>query len=75
MAGFRALMIAVALSSLAVAQRAVSFPTHDGGLIYADMYGSGHRAIVPAHGGRFKKESWSKQASELASASMAGGAK
>jgi hypothetical protein len=45
----------------------VSFPTQDGGLIYADMYGSGHRALVLAHGGRFKKESWSKQASELAS--------
>jgi hypothetical protein len=37
MAGFRALMIAFALSSLAVAQGAVSFPTRDGGLIYADM--------------------------------------
>jgi alpha-beta hydrolase superfamily lysophospholipase len=68
MAGFRVLMTAVALASLAVAQQAVSFPTQDGGLIYADMYGSGHRAIVLAHGGRFKKEIWSKHASELASA-------
>src|SRR5260370_8117523 len=32
------------------------------------MYGSGPRAIVLAHGGRFKKESRSKQSSELASA-------
>ncbi len=40
----------------------VSFPTHDGGLIYSNLYGKGDRGVVLAHGGRFTKESWEKQA-------------
>lgn len=48
---------------------AVSFPTQDGGLIYADLYASGNeKAVVLAHGGRFNKESWEKQAQALAKA-------
>lgn len=43
----------------------VSFPTQDGGLIYANLYGKGERGVVLAHGGRFNKESWDKQAREL----------
>jgi pimeloyl-ACP methyl ester carboxylesterase len=39
-----------------------------GGLIYADLYGSGNRGVVLAHGGRFNKESWEKQARVLAAA-------
>ncbi len=31
----------------------VSFPTEDGGIVYADVYGSGERAVVLAYGGRF----------------------
>ena len=50
------------------AQERVSFPTQDGGLVYADMYGKGDRGVVLAHGGRFKKESWEKQARVLAEA-------
>jgi pimeloyl-ACP methyl ester carboxylesterase len=50
------------------ARNAVSFPTEDGGLVYADIYGEGDRGIVLAHGGRFNKESWEKQAHVLASA-------
>ncbi len=50
------------------AQNAVSFPTEDGGLVYADIYGEGDRGIVLAHGGRFNKESWEKQSHVLASA-------
>ena len=50
------------------AQEQVSFPTSDGGLINADVYGKGDRAVVLAHGGRFNKESWGKQAKELAAA-------
>jgi pimeloyl-ACP methyl ester carboxylesterase len=46
----------------------VSFPTLDGGLIYGDVYGKGDRAVVLAHGARFNKESWEKQARELAKA-------
>lgn len=44
----------------------VTFPTVDGGLIHADLYGTGGRAVVLAHGGRFNKESWAPQAGTLA---------
>src|SRR5262245_27979238 len=40
----------------------VSFPTADGGIVHADVYGAGDRGLVLAHGGRFTKESWQKQA-------------
>ena len=43
----------------------VSFATDDGGTIYADHYGTGKKGVVLVHGGRFSKESWSKQASVL----------
>jgi pimeloyl-ACP methyl ester carboxylesterase len=46
----------------------VSFPTPDGGLVYADLYGKGDRGVVLAHGARFNKESWEKQARALAEA-------
>jgi pimeloyl-ACP methyl ester carboxylesterase len=46
----------------------VSFPTTDGGLIYADRYGSGTKAVVLAHGARLNKESWAPQARTLAEA-------
>ena len=46
----------------------VHFETRDGGVIHADLYGAGERGIVLAHGGRFDKESWAKQARELAAA-------
>lgn len=46
----------------------VSFPTLDGGLIYANLYGKGDRGVVLAHGGRFNKESWEQQARVLTKA-------
>ena len=42
--------------------RLVSFSTSDGGIVYADEYGRGDRGLVLAHGGRFTKESWARQA-------------
>jgi ATP phosphoribosyltransferase regulatory subunit HisZ len=36
-----------------------------GGLIYANLYGDGGRGVVLAHGGRFDKDSWEKQAQAL----------
>ncbi len=63
-----AVMVVLLLAGVAAAQKTVSFPTEDGGLIYADVYGQGERAVVLAHGGRFNKESWDKQARTLASA-------
>ena len=51
-----------------VAQKTVSFPTTDGGVVYSDVYGEGSRGVVLAHGGQFNKESWKKQALVLAGA-------
>jgi pimeloyl-ACP methyl ester carboxylesterase len=63
-----AIILALLLASGAAAQKSVSFPTEDGGVVYADVYGKGDRGIVLAHGGRFNKESWERQAQTLASA-------
>jgi alpha/beta superfamily hydrolase len=54
--------------STPVLPEVVSFPTQDGGLIYANLYGGGERGIVLAHGGRFNKEGWDKQARVLVKA-------
>jgi pimeloyl-ACP methyl ester carboxylesterase len=62
------IIAALLLSVDVAAQTTVSFPTDDGGVIYADVYGEGHRGVVLAHGGRFNKESWEKQARTLAAA-------
>jgi pimeloyl-ACP methyl ester carboxylesterase len=61
----RAALASFLLLGSAAAQKHVSFPTQDGGLVYADMYGEGARGVVLAHGGRFNKESWEKQARVL----------
>jgi pimeloyl-ACP methyl ester carboxylesterase len=53
------------LIGTASVQEHVTFPTQDGGLIHADLYGTGERGVVLAHGGRFNKESWKKQAEAL----------
>jgi dienelactone hydrolase len=63
-----ALMVVLWFAGAAAAQKTVSFPTEDGGLVYADVYGEGVRGVVLAHGGRFNKESWEQQARTLASA-------
>lgn len=63
---FFALILAIlSFSRGAAAQKTVSFPTADGGVVFADLYGTGSRAVVLVHGGQFNKESWSKQAHEL----------
>ena len=49
-----------------LAAHAVSFPTDDGGFVDADEYGAGERGVVLAHGARFDKASWAKQAHALA---------
>jgi esterase/lipase len=63
-----AVVAALLLAEGAAAQKPVFFPTEDGGVIYADIYGEGGRSVVLAHGGRFNKESWEQQARTLASA-------
>jgi pimeloyl-ACP methyl ester carboxylesterase len=63
---FIPIILALLLASQAAAQTTVSFPTEDGGVVYADIYGEGDRAVVLVHGGQFNKESWQKQAHALA---------
>ncbi len=59
---------ALMMTGLAAAPREVSFPTADGGVIWADAYGAGDRGVVLAHGARFDKASWGKQAEAMAKA-------
>src|SRR5258708_23749615 len=63
-----ATLAALLFSDAVAAQKTVSFPTEDGGVVFADVYGTGDRGIVLAHGGPFNKESWAKQAQTLAAA-------
>ena len=63
-----AVIVASFLARGAVEQKTVFFPAEDGAVVYADLYGRGERGVVLAHGGRFNKESWEKQARTLASA-------
>jgi pimeloyl-ACP methyl ester carboxylesterase len=57
----------LALTTPTIAQP-VSIPTPAGGPIDADLYGTGDRGVVLAHGGRFDKSSWKPQALTLADA-------
>jgi dienelactone hydrolase len=63
-----AILAVVVLTAAAAAQELVSFPTEDGGVVYADVYGQGERGVVLAHGGPFNKESWAQQAPVLVKA-------
>jgi dienelactone hydrolase len=60
-----AIPLLAGLAADAQGPREVSFPSDDGGTVFADVYGEGDRAVVLAHGARFDKESWSKQARAL----------
>ena len=46
----------------------VTITAPDGGAIQADVYGSGPRAVLLLHGGRFDRTSWAPQATALAAA-------
>jgi pimeloyl-ACP methyl ester carboxylesterase len=63
-----AFLSSVLLMGSAAPAQHVSFPTADGGVVYADVYGKGERGVVLAHGGQFNKESWAQQAEILAEA-------
>jgi dienelactone hydrolase len=67
-AGLSIAVLSVALmASHANAKQTITIPLPDGhSQIQADLYGSGPRGIVLAHGGRFGKESWAPQAQILA---------
>ena len=68
MAIVRMILAAIAFASLVTGQEHVSFRSQDGAVIYADVYGTGDRGVVLAHGGRFNKESWANQATVIAAA-------
>jgi pimeloyl-ACP methyl ester carboxylesterase len=65
-------LIAIALALPAViapAQQPVTIPVpNQAAPIHGDLYGHGSRGIVLAHGGRFNKESWARQARVFADA-------
>jgi len=63
-----AVIVALLFARVIHAQKTVSFPTKDGGVVYGDLYGEGTRDVLLAHGGQFNKESWKKQAEILAAA-------
>ena len=65
---FLAIVAILVGSCAATAQTTVSFPTSDGGVVFADLYGTGEKGLVLAHGGRFNKESWSGQAPQFVAA-------
>lgn len=59
----------VMVASVGVAQRRVTFPLMSGtGVVSGDLYGSGERGLILAHGGQFDEKSWKPQAEEFARA-------
>ena len=63
----RLILGVLSITMLFAGPEEVSFPTQDGGVVYADLYGTGDRGVVLAHGARFDKASWKDQATQLAS--------
>lgn len=63
-----AIFATILLANTGVAQKTVSFPTEDGGVVFADLYGVSDRTVVLVHGGQFNKESWAKQVPLLVAA-------
>ncbi len=60
-------LLILSLSGAAISQdiKLVSFPSADGGTVYADYYPSGPHAVVLAHGAVFNKKSWTHLAKQL----------
>lgn len=56
------------VATLFATPKEVSFATQDGGVVYGDLYGTGDRGVVLAHGARFDKASWKDQATQVANA-------
>jgi pimeloyl-ACP methyl ester carboxylesterase len=65
---FLAIFFVIAVCPALAAPAEISFPTQDGGVVYADLYGAGDKAVILAHGGQFNKESWAPQAQILVDA-------
>ncbi len=68
---FLLIVTALAVQSLAQERwKTVSIPAADGGVVTADVYGSGTRGVVLAHGGRFDRTSWRNLAVRLVAANF-----
>ena len=70
MAGKTLVLMLCLLATVVVANatppaKAVLFPSSDGGIVDADLYGHGVRGVVLAHGAAFDKKSWAPLASRL----------
>lgn len=59
---FALLQVAAAAQS----PKDVTFPTADGGTVDADLYGTGTKGVVFAHGAIFNKQSWAPLAKRMA---------
>ena len=58
----------VGQTAAATSPLTISIPAADGGVVTADVYGSGTRGVVLAHGGRFDRKSWKDLAERLVAA-------
>jgi pimeloyl-ACP methyl ester carboxylesterase len=64
--GLVSVLACLVLSRQGPAQEHLTIQTEDGATIAADLYGSGTRGVVLAHGGRRTKADWAPQAEILA---------
>jgi dienelactone hydrolase len=62
------MVLSLMAAALLATQSPIAIPAADGGTVPADVYGSGERGVVLAHGGRFDRTGWKDQAQELARA-------
>lgn len=62
------LLLWLGTATLLSAQERVTLRTADGAELVGEVYGQGKHGVVLAHGGRFNKESWKPQATQLAAA-------
>lgn len=53
-----------------IAPRFVAFPARDGGVVTGDLYGAGTHGLVLAHGGRYDKSSWAREARTFCEAGL-----
>ncbi len=61
----RLILGVLTMTTLFAGPQEISFPSQDGGVVYADLYGAGDRGVVLAHGMKFDKASWKEQAAQL----------
>jgi pimeloyl-ACP methyl ester carboxylesterase len=63
-----AVVVLILAATACAGPSVVTLPTADGTTVIADRYGSGDHAVILAHGGRFDRHSWIREAKQLAAA-------